>query len=225
MRCLQCWCRKSKENRSLSTWTLISPRWHCCVSLKQKKNTRIKLGRETCRNMKAQNLSRPAKDHCGQHYSFHLQAKCSSLEQTNQKNHSKWREGGTMFIVGKGSGKRGRNPRKTQQWTLEHEDVKLNSISSLRYCVVVQCLSCVRLCDAMDCSTPGSPILHCLPEFAQIHAHRVGDAIYHLILCQPLLLYPSVFPTIGVFSNESALSIRWPKYWSFSFSISPSGEY
>ena len=148
------------------------------------------------------------------------------LVGTNEPKESfKMERGGTMFIVGKGSGKRGRNPRKTQQWTLEHWDVKLNSISSLRCCVVVQCLSCVRLCDAMDCSTPGSPILHCLPEFAQIHAHWVGDAIYHLILCHPFLLYPSVFPTIGVFSNESALSIRWPKYWSFSFSISPSGEY
>ena len=74
----------------------------------------------------------------------------------------------------------------------------------------------------MDCSTPGFPVLHNLLEFAQIHVHRVGDAI-HLI--PPLLLLPSIFPSIRVFSNESALCIRWPKYWSFSFTICPSNEY
>ena len=73
----------------------------------------------------------------------------------------------------------------------------------------------------MDCSMPGFSVLH-LPEFAQIHVHRVSD---HLILCHPLLLLPSVFPSISVFSSESALRIRWPKYWSFSFNISPSNEY
>ena len=61
-------------------------------------------------------------------------------------------------------------------------------------------------------------------ELAQTHAHRVSDAI-HLILCRPLLLLPSVFPSIRVFSNESVLRIRWPKHWSFSFSISPSNEH
>ena len=81
--------------------------------------------------------------------------------------------------------------------------------------------SCPTLCDPMDCSMPGFSVLH-LPEFAQIHVHRVSD---HLILCNPLLLLPSVFPSISVFSNESALRIRWPKIWSFSFSISPSNEY
>ena len=75
----------------------------------------------------------------------------------------------------------------------------------------------------MDCSTPGFPVLHHLLEFAQTHVHWFGDAI-HLILCHPLLL-PSIFPSIRVFSNESALHSRWPKYWSFSFSISPSNEY
>ena len=55
--------------------------------------------------------------------------------------------------------------------------------------------------------------------------HWVGDAIHHLILCCPLLLLPSIFPSIKVFSNESVLRIGWPKYWSFSFSISPSNEY
>ena len=71
---------------------------------------------------------------------------------------------------------------------------------------------------------PHFPVLHYLPEFAQIHVHWVGDAKY-LILCCPLLLLPSVFPIIRVFSNESAPHIRWPKYWNSSFSISPFNEY
>ena len=69
----------------------------------------------------------------------------------------------------------------------------------------------------------GFLVLHCLPEFAQIHVHWVSDAVSnHLILCCPVLLLPSVFPSIRVFSNELALHIRWPKYWSFNFSLSPS---
>ena len=77
----------------------------------------------------------------------------------------------------------------------------------------------------MVCSTPGFPVHHQLPELAQTHVHRVGDTIQHLILCHPLLLLPSIFSSIRVFSSESVLPIRWPKYWSFSFSISPSNEY
>ena len=84
---------------------------------------------------------------------------------------------------------------------------------------------CPTLCDPMDCSTPDLPVHHQLPEFTQTHVHWVSDAIQPLILCCPLLLLPSIFPSIRVFSNESALCIRWPKYWSFSFSISPSNEY
>ena len=77
----------------------------------------------------------------------------------------------------------------------------------------------------MDCSTPGLPVHQQLPEFTQTPVHLVGDAISHLILCRPLLLLPSIPPSIRVFSNESALCIRWPKYWSFSFNISPSKEH
>ena len=79
------------------------------------------------------------------------------------------------------------------------------------------------LCNPMDSSTPGSPFYHQLPELTQTHVHWVGDAI-QLILYLPLLLLPSVFPSIRVFSNESVFLIRWPKYWSFNFSISPSNE-
>ena len=81
--------------------------------------------------------------------------------------------------------------------------------------------SCPTLCNPMDRSTQGCPVLHHLPEFAQTHVYGVGDAI----LCCPLLLLPSIFPSMRVFSNESALRIRWPKYWNFSLSISPSNEY
>ena len=84
---------------------------------------------------------------------------------------------------------------------------------------------CPTLCDPMNCSTPGLPVHHQLPEFTQTHIHRVGDAIHHLILCRPLLLLPPIPPSIRVLSNESTLRMRWPKYWSFSFSIIPSKEH
>ena len=77
----------------------------------------------------------------------------------------------------------------------------------------------------MHCSTPGLPVHHQLLELAQTHVHGVVVPSNHLILCCPLLLPPSIFPSIRVFSNESVLHIRWPKYWSFSFRPSPSSEY
>ena len=73
--------------------------------------------------------------------------------------------------------------------------------------------------------TPGLPVHHQLLESTQIHVHWVGDDIQPSHLCHPLLLLPSIFPRIRIFSNESALCIRWPKYWSFSLSISPSNEH
>ena len=85
--------------------------------------------------------------------------------------------------------------------------------------------SCPTLCDPIDCSMPGFPVYHQLRELAQTHVHRVSDPSNHLILCHPLLLLPPIFPNIRVFSSESVLRIRWPKYWRFSFCISPSNEY
>ena len=76
----------------------------------------------------------------------------------------------------------------------------------------------------MDRSTPGLPVHHQLPEFTQTHVHWIMPS-NHLNLCCPLLLPRSIFPSTRVFSNESVVHIRWPKYWSFSFSISPSNEY
>ena len=100
-------------------------------------------------------------------------------------------------------------------FNLYAEQVQLSSVAQ----------SCLTLCNPMDCSTPGLPVHHQFPEFTQIMSIRFFDATHHLILCLPLLLPPSIFPSIRVFSNESVLHIRWPKYWSFNFSISPSNEY
>ena len=83
--------------------------------------------------------------------------------------------------------------------------------------------SCPTLCEHMDCSTPGFTVLHYFLEFAQSIEWVMPSN--HLILCHPLLLLPSIFPSIRVFSSESALPIRWPKYWSFSLCISPSNVY
>ena len=97
-------------------------------------------------------------------------------------------------------------------------------ISSDMFFSSVQLLSYVWLFDPMDCTTPDFPF-HQFPELAELMSIKLVMPYNHLILCRPLLLLPSVFPSIRVFSNESILRIRWPKYWSFSFSISPSNEY
>ena len=90
-------------------------------------------------------------------------------------------------------------------------------------CLVTE--SCPTLWDPMYWSTQGFPVLHRLLEFAQTHVCWVSDAIQAPVLCRPLLLLPSIFPSIRAFFSESVFCIRWPKYWSFSFSISPSNEY
>ena len=84
--------------------------------------------------------------------------------------------------------------------------------------------SCLTLCHPMNRSMPGLPVHHHLPEFTQTHVHRVSDAIqpsHPLLSPSPL---PPISPSIRVFSNESTLCMRWPKNWSFSFSIIPSKE-
>ena len=108
-------------------------------------------------------------------------------------------------------------------WGMKNAD-----IFHLLHFLVLCCCSvfklCLTLCNPMDCNMPGFPVLPYLSEFAQTHVHWVSDAIqpFHPL---SLLLLSSVFPSIRVFSSESSLPIRWPKYWSFSFSISPSNEY
>ena len=102
--------------------------------------------------------------------------------------------------------------------------ITINSIQahSVQLSSVAQ--SCRTLCDPMNCSTPGLPVHHQLLEFTQTHVHRVSDAIQP---SHPRLSPASpapIPPSIRVFSNESTLRMRWPKYWSFSFSIIPSKE-
>ena len=96
--------------------------------------------------------------------------------------------------------------------------------SSVQFISVTQL--CLTLCDPMDCSMPGLPVHHQLLAFMpKLMSIELVMPSNNLILCCPLLLLPSIFPSISVFSNESILCIRWPKYWSFSFSIGPSNEY
>ena len=98
-----------------------------------------------------------------------------------------------------------------------------NTVPSPQFSSVAQW--CLTLFDPMDCSTPGFlPITHSQSLLKLMSIESVMPS-NHLILCHPLLLLPSTFPSIRVFSNESALCLKWPKYWSFSFSISPSNEY
>ena len=106
--------------------------------------------------------------------------------------------------------KRGRKPKCNPCWVT---------------LIIVAVQSCPTLSDPIDCSMSGFPVLHHLLEFAQTHVHRVRDTIQPSHLCCPLLLLSSIFPSIRVFSNESVLPIRWPKYQCFSFNISPSNEY
>ena len=89
----------------------------------------------------------------------------------------------------------------------------------------VQSLSPVWLCDPMDCSMPGLPVHQQLWSLLKLMSIQLVMPSSCLILCPPLLLLPSIFPSIRVFSNESVPRIRWPKYWRLSFSISPSSEY
>ena len=101
-------------------------------------------------------------------------------------------------------------------------EISIRKLVSVQFSPVAQ--SCPTLCDPMDCSMPGLPVHHQLLEFSNScplswWCHPT------IILCQPLLLPPSVFPSIRVFANESVLCIRWLTYWSFSFRLSPSNEY
>ena len=85
--------------------------------------------------------------------------------------------------------------------------------------------SCPTLCDPMDCSMLGLLSITNSQGLLKHMSIKLGMPSNHLLLCHPLLFLPSIFPSIRVFPNESVLHIRWPKYWSFSFSISPSNEY
>ena len=106
-----------------------------------------------------------------------------------------------------------------KQVTKEETQLKYQWDSICTCCLVTLCKT---LCDPMD--MPGFPVLHNLPSWLKLMSIELTMPSFHLILCHPLLL-PSIFPSIRIFSSELALCIRWPKDWSFSFSISPSSEY
>ena len=116
--------------------------------------------------------------------------------------------------------------------TLHHrlerpEDIVFSSGSHSQFSlfIVIVQKSFPAFYDPMDCSTPDLHFLHHFPEFAQTHVHWVGDAIQPSHICHPFILLPSIFPSIRVFSSELVLWVRWTKYWSFSFSMSPSNDY
>ena len=94
---------------------------------------------------------------------------------------------------------------------------------SVQFSSVTQ--SCPTLCNHMNHSKPDFPVHHKLPESTQPMSIELVMPSSHLILCRPLLLLPSIPPSIRLFSNESTLRMRWPKYWSFSFSIIPTNEH
>ena len=106
---------------------------------------------------------------------------------------------------------------------LSWEHRKVSFLKYVQFSSVTQ--SCPNLCNPMHCSMPGLPVHHQLPSLLKLMSTELVMPSNHLILYRHLLLPPSIFPSIRVFSNESAFCIRWPEYWSFSFSISPSNEY
>ena len=114
-----------------------------------------------------------------------------------------------MVLMNLFSGQQGRCRHGEQTCDMVGGGVQFSSVSQ----------SCPTLCDPMNRSTPGLPVHHQLQEFTQTHVHRVVMPSSHLILCHPLLFLPPIPPSIRVFSNESTLCMRWPKYWSFSFSF------
>ena len=108
------------------------------------------------------------------------------------------------------------------------QEMEPRLVSPAQVLKLVQFSSGAQLCptpyNPMNHSLPGLPLHHQLPEFTQTHVHRSVLPSSHLILCCPLLLLPPIPPSITVFSNESTLRMRWPKYWSSSFSISPRAD-
>ena len=105
-------------------------------------------------------------------------------------------------------------------YLLSNFEIKL--LREMFCCLVMK--SCLILCGPADCSMPGFSVLHCLLEFVQIHVHCIDDVIQESHPLSPLSPPVPTFPSIRVFSSDLEFCLRWPKYWSFSFSISPFNE-
>ena len=111
---------------------------------------------------------------------------------------------------------------KRKDWFWHQAIYRVLGSCSVQFCSAAQ--PCPTLCDPTDCSTPGLPVTNSWSLLKLMSIESVMPS-NHLILCCPLLLLLSIFPSIRVFPNELLLCVRWPKYWSFSFSVSPSNEY
>ena len=112
--------------------------------------------------------------------------------------------------------------QKAEATKMSNKGYSSHKNKSVQFRSVTQ--SCLTLCDPMECSMPGFPVTNS-QSLLKLMPIKMVMPFNNLILCCPVLLFPSVFPRISVFSNQSVLCIRWPKYWSFSSSISPSNEY
>ena len=115
------------------------------------------------------------------------------------------------------------NPKERQSKRMFKLTHNCAHLSSVQPSSVTQ--SCPTFCDPIDCCTLGLPLHHHSQSLCRLLSIELEMPSNHLIICRPLLLPPSIFPSIRVFSSESTLHIRWPKYWSFSFNISPSNEH
>ena len=104
---------------------------------------------------------------------------------------------------------------------LNHESREGSEYRSVQFTSVFVAQSCLTLCNPLDCSTPGLPVHHQIPELLKLISIEPVMPSNHLNLCHPLLLLPSIFPCSRVLSDESVLHIWWPKYWSFSASVLP----
>ena len=133
------------------------------------------------------------------------------MKRQSQKKQNKTKQHPAVHVTGDGSKSNVIKSNIVQEPGILDPWIKANSVQ-FSHSVVSDSLR------PMNHSTPGLPVHHQFPEFSKTHIIWVGDVINHLVLCNPLLLLPSILPRIRVFSYESVLHIRWPKYWRFSFS-------
>ena len=119
---------------------------------------------------------------------------------------------------------------KSLKFAYDQINAQISSVPFNKFCQMCCCCcsvakSCLTLCDPINCSSQAPLSITISLSLLKLMSFELVMLSNHLILCRPLLLLPSIYPSLRVFSNESALHIRWPKYWSFSFSNSPSNEY